>query len=70
MNEKRAREILGNVEGRTGAIHPDGRLYNLGAYLDWAPGYENATLDGEFTADQLEAIAWWMRNAASLKGGQ
>jgi len=37
-------------------------------YVAW-PLYESgqvkkteACLDGDFTADQLEAIAWWMRN--------
>jgi hypothetical protein len=58
MTEQRAREILGE------AIQPNGRLYNLSWYLDWSERTEpdKATLDGEFTADQLEAIAWWMRN--------
>ena len=56
MDEAKAREILGD------AINPDGGLYNLGWYLGWPPGNADATLDGSFTADDLDAIAWWMRN--------
>jgi hypothetical protein len=39
----------------------DGGLYNLGWYLGWNPGAEEATLDGVFTARDLEAIAAYMR---------
>lgn len=56
MNEAKARELL------FGSIGPDDRLMNVGWYLSWAPGKEKATLDGDFTADELDAIAWWMRN--------
>jgi hypothetical protein len=28
----------------------------------WNKGEEVAVLDGEFTADELEAIAYWMRD--------
>ena len=59
MNNEQASEIL------SGEIQEDGGLYSLGWYLAWTVGYEGATLDGEFTADELEAIAWWMKN----KGG-
>lgn len=45
-----------------GAIEPDGGLYNLGWYLAWKPGQENATLDGMFDAAQLRAIADWMNS--------
>lgn len=57
MDEKTAKEIIGNE-----TISIDGGLYNLGGYLGWTPGDDEAVLDGHFTADQLEAIAWWMRN--------
>lgn len=43
------------------AIHEDGHLYDLGWYLCWWPDEEKACLDGEFTADELEAIANHMR---------
>jgi len=60
MDEKKAREILGD------AIQNDGTLGTLaGEYLDWPSargGKETAVLDGEFTPEQLEAICWWIRN--------
>ena len=56
MKEKRAREILGEW------IEPSDDLYDLHQYLNWEIGDSNATLDGLFNADELEAIAWWMRN--------
>lgn len=58
MDGERATEIL--RERR--AISEDGGLYNLGWYLGWNPHRPEAVLDGDFTADELEAIAWWMRN--------
>lgn len=42
-------------------FQPDGSLASLGWYLDWPVGDREATLDGAFTADELEAIASWMR---------
>lgn len=68
MNEQRARELLAEY------VQPDGvSLYLLGKYLAWAPsdgdgllGTEGATLDGRFSPDQLEAVAWWMNR--HLKG--
>ncbi len=59
MDEKRAREILGF------SVTPEDELFELGWYIAWpsaGPDKENASLDGYFTADHLEAIAWWMRN--------
>ena len=58
MDEKQATEILNN--GDT-TIENDGSLDNLGWYLSWHTGNEFATLDGEFTANELEAITWWMK---------
>jgi len=57
MDEKQATDILGND-----VITDDGGLYSLGWYLAWAPNDDKATLDGCFNADELEAIAWWMKN--------
>lgn len=34
-----------------------GSLYDLGWYLAWTTGHKVATLDGEFTAQQLRDIA-------------
>ena len=56
MNEREAKRIL------TGAILKDEGLYCLGWYLDWEPKQAFATLNGKFAAEDLEAIAWWMRN--------
>lgn len=47
------------------AVQPDGGLYNLGWYLGWNVGSDTATLDGVFTADDLEAIAAHMRERHS-----
>lgn len=46
------------------------RRYKLenksGALVISRPGNSEVILDGEFTADQLEAIAMWMRNSAEV----
>lgn len=42
------------------AIQDDGSLYELGWYLAWKPGAEEAVLDGKFTAAELRAIADYM----------
>lgn len=39
------------------AIQEDGGLYDLGWYLGWTPGDEEAVLDGRFSAAELRAIA-------------
>lgn len=70
MNEQRARDILGKNDGSFnppfGAIKADGSLDDIGRYLSWSPGDDGVSLDGDFTAEELEAVAWWMRNAANL----
>ena len=56
MTEDEARELLSD------SIQTDGSLDNLSLYLYYMPGEGlTATLDGDFTADDLEAIACWMR---------
>jgi len=55
MNEQQAREILGDYDKH------EGWFTNISEYVEWLPQNEKAALDGEFTADQLEAIAFWMR---------
>lgn len=59
MTEQEAKEILGN------AISDDNGLTSLGWYIGWNPWQTSACLDGDFTAEDLEAIAWWMRNKAT-----
>lgn len=39
------------------AIQPNGKLYQNVPYLAWHPGGYEATLDGDFTAAELRAIA-------------
>lgn len=57
MTEERARTILGDT------IQADGGLYCLGHYTAWTPGDKEACLDCNFAAEELEAIAFWMKNA-------
>lgn len=65
MNEQQAREILGD------SIRADGALDSVRKFLMWPtqagdrPPPNIAVLDGDFSADELEAIAWWMRNSPS-----
>jgi hypothetical protein len=48
-------------------IQQDGSLSsNDDSYLDWNFGAEKITLDGRFTADELEAIAWWMKRKSEV----
>lgn len=66
MNIDEARIILADE------IMPEGGLFSLGWYLSWKVGKEDAVLDGQFTADQLEAIALVMRAhkaGVTLDGG-
>lgn len=46
------------------AIQPDGGLYSLGWYLSWSKDDVHATLDGEFTIEDLRAIAAYMEKNA------
>jgi hypothetical protein len=62
MNKKQALEILAKRESVNGES-----LYNCGWYLSWSPGDQEATLDGAFDAEELEAIAWWMRNKSKTE---
>lgn len=57
MDETQARQIL-----KSESIGRDNELYSPEMYLCWDSGEDCAVLDGHFDADELEAIAWWMRN--------
>lgn len=64
MTEERVHSILGDD------IKPDGRLYCLGRYLAWSPEHpETACLDADFSALELEAIAWWMKHKCGPQNG-
>jgi hypothetical protein len=60
MNEQRAREILGAL------VQPLDELIGHGVF--WAPELNRALLGDNssgavsLSADELEAIAWWMRH--------
>jgi len=56
MNKKRATEILKDE------IDQDDGLFSADWCLSWDVGDTDAELDGVFTADELEAIAWRMKN--------
>jgi hypothetical protein len=63
MDEVEARKVL------KVAITPDDNLYCLGHYMAWAagPGQYTICLDDDFTADELEAIVWWMRHKSDVR---
>ena len=58
MNAKKAADTLKHCLANCDA----GRLYAQGWYLCVERGISSARLDGYFTADELEAIAFWMRH--------
>ncbi len=60
MLEEKARQELGDV------IQEDNSLHSLSWYLAWDTDEHNACLDGRFSADELEAIAWWMRTKRKI----
>ena len=63
MDEAKAIRVLGE-----GVVQPDNGLSDLGWYLEWLEEDDYATLDGTFEAEELEAIAWWMKNKGKEKG--
>lgn len=56
MNEQKAKEILG------ARVQTDGSLSDMTNYVSWSPGDTSIVLDANFTAEELEAIAWWIIN--------
>lgn len=60
MTEARAREILGAIIDEHGLYADDNRKSVL-----WLSPRETAKLSGRFTAEELEAIAFWMRRNAT-----
>lgn len=45
-------------------VHEGGGLYSLGWYLSWNPSHTQATLDGQFTAEDLANISDYMNKYA------
>jgi len=76
MDEARARELLEAwIQSADSALHRQDDLYAQfpeADIVEWDAAHDaeydaperrdTAYLDGRFTADQLEAIAFWMRN--------
>jgi hypothetical protein len=57
MDENKALELLGFDVGQ-----PEGDLSKMkGHYIRWFNGMDNVTLDGKFTANELEALIFLMR---------
>lgn len=56
MNEELARKQL------VGMIEPNNDLGDLAGHIEWTVGATDVFLDGYFSAADLEAVAWWMRN--------
>jgi hypothetical protein len=54
MDEKRARKILGEVLDDNGGLTRES-----GGRISWCPADRLVRLDGEFTPEMLEAVAWW-----------
>jgi len=50
-------------------VEPDGSLHRLLPYLRWNVGEETATLDGDYTAAELRAIADHMDRLAEPDHG-
>lgn len=58
MDEVTAKTLLGP------SVCPDNSLRCSDSYVCWPSNGDKSfvVLDGEFDADELEAITWWMRN--------
>jgi hypothetical protein len=50
------------------SLQPDGGLYWLAGYLSWNVGDRKVTIDGDYTAEELKAIADHMES--KLKGDE
>lgn len=59
MNEEKARRILSEMC----TIQPDDSLYDGNfVWLQWYHTFNDISLDGNFTPEQLLALAWWTQN--------
>lgn len=66
MDVKHAKNVLTEKLNGEHEEFSDKQLHSLGWYLSVESGDAEATLDGTFTADQLEAIAMWMRDPKGI----
>jgi hypothetical protein len=60
MTEARAREIL-DIAANV-SCHPNGLYKDHGFSVEYIPGEKVIMLNGAFTAEELKAIVWWVRN--------
>lgn len=60
MDETTARKILAEY------VQPDNSLEGGIAFVSWPRHGDSRTicLDGDFSTEDLEAFAWWMRHAS------
>ena len=68
MKIKKARKILkGCIHEESGGLYDNCDVIKYG-YLNYYPPEDdkNATLDGSYSAEKLEAIACWMRHVQYL----
>lgn len=56
LTEAKAREVLGDW------LLNDYNLRLPGMELSWISSSNTVSINNDLTADQLESIAWWMRN--------
>jgi len=62
MDETQARKILGDAVQKDDSLGGEGP-YRFGIYKQWTGGNTITLGDvDDLTADELEAIAWWIRN--------
>lgn len=59
MNAEKAKSLLIDAITEGGSL--SGWICD-DEYMYWTPGDPNVTVNGRFTADTLEAIAFWMRS--------
>lgn len=61
MNEQRAREILGTAVKSDSFLEEKWCDYLAESKISWLAPSKYMELRGEFTLEELEAIAYWMR---------
>jgi hypothetical protein len=61
MDAERAKEILGDGIDLKGLVREDGRL----EFMEWYKRGTYIRIDGDFSYDELEAIAWAMRQGSA-----
>ena len=64
MDEQEARMILGRSIVKSDEDYIDNELKpsSDGGWIRWQNDLYYVTVDGELNVDQLEALAWWIRN--------